>query len=408
MEAFALANLPPTLAARDEALDIRIQELRGDRGQAAAHAYILKLYRDHPRPHVQALYASDLGETAQAEAVAVALQAAKAGSWRALNVLGWALAQGKVVARDLPRAGDLVRRAANAGDPAAMFTMGEFFQSTQPVKAEYWYDLASYHGLSRGLYLLGQQYDAGQSGGKPDHLRACQLYLKASIRHSDEAYTHLKELADHGDAAGSFYRDRFLIIFGAAGANLQSQVYTAAVNHVAAQAGDDPQVLTELGLFYWTAFRAGYFDAPKAKEYFQKAAQLGGLDAQADLAWMKAEGIGEPKDPAGALAAWKQLAAKNNAEALSILGYYRYWGSLDRVGWEKNTTLTYYYSKRAAEAGSAYGAWYAGWCLGDGIGTPRDYAQAAVLVNEAISSGFVIGYPRMRRRLDSYLAFVEP
>jgi TPR repeat protein len=402
---FSMARLPATLDPRDEAFDLRCRELVADRGQAAGRAYLAKLYSAQARPHVQAAYADNLDDSSGAEAIAIALQAAEAGSWRGVNVLSWALEKGKVVTRDMRRAIRLAQQGANAGDPFAMSTMGDFFRRAKPGIAEYWYDRANLHGIIGGLYNLGLDYEQGKIGGKPNFVRADQLFLKAVLHGDDDARKHLISLATKGDSVAALYRDRMLVDLAALDFNLQSQIYTAAVNRLAGVAGDDPQILNELGRFYWMAFRAGYFDIPKAREYFERAAKLGSLDARCSLAWMRAEGVDQAKDPAGALAEWRKLAAMNHGDSLYCLGYYRHWGDLAKVGWDKDPKWTFFYWQCAADAGSALGAKGLSDCYGDGIGTPQNYAQAAIYANAAVYELGLDG-ARGRRLVDSYLAFI--
>lgn len=133
------------------------------------------------------------------------------------------------------------------------------------------------------------------------------------------------------------------------------------------------ETLYEEGLGYRKGLGVD-FDYARARELWQQAADLGNLPAQYDLGLMLEQGLGGPKDEAGALQWIARAADGGERRATLAMGKRRLAaGASDAVDW----------LQRAADAGSAEGQYLLAMVYGDRNSPFWHSAKALVLLNKA-------------------------
>jgi uncharacterized protein YdaT len=169
--------------------------------------------------------------------------------------------------QDYAKARDWYEKAADGGNPDAMFKLGVIYQNGQGVALDYakareWYEKAADGGNADAMANLGWLYAHGQ-GVALDSAKAREWYEKAVAKDNAPAMFHLGYLYDTG--------------FGV------------------------PQ------------------DYAKAREWYEKAADKGNASAMANLGLLYANGRGVPQDYAKAREWYEKAAAKDNADAKTRL-----------------------------------------------------------------------------------------
>lgn len=105
---------------------------------------------------------------------------------------------------DFQQARQWYQVAANAGHPDAMYSLGRMYEEGQGMQPNYsealnWYRKAIDAGSKDALYGLGHMYDNGE-GVKPDHGQALQWFKKAAAGNCVPAMTALGLLYEFGPA----------------------------------------------------------------------------------------------------------------------------------------------------------------------------------------------------------------
>ncbi|RYG62652.1 sel1 repeat family protein [bacterium] len=114
-------------------------------------------------------------------------KAATLGLPDAILAMGWFYFNGFGVRQNLREATHWYRRSARAGDPRAMFSLGQIAcDEGQFETARYWFELANKHGHIRSLYWLGKLYWRGK-GVSQDRAQAMRLFERAAHRNDPEA-----------------------------------------------------------------------------------------------------------------------------------------------------------------------------------------------------------------------------
>lgn len=130
-------------------------------------------------------------------------KAAEAGDPKAMFYLGLTLEQGLQGDADASDAVDWYRRAAAAEYPLAQFKLGLLHQFGQLVArdlalAREWYEKAAGQGLADAQYNLAVLLELGE-GGPADPERAVSLYRKAARAGIIEAFLNLGNLYARGE-----------------------------------------------------------------------------------------------------------------------------------------------------------------------------------------------------------------
>ena len=230
--------------------------------------------------------------------------AATSGNATAQFELGRSYFRGSGVPKDNEKALDWIRRAADQGQPDAIVSMGYFY--------------------SQGMVLEKNEAKAiewfrkGADAGSPVSQLNLGLMLrqaKTLDRQHEESMKWLLQAADSGnpDAVRTLGQLYFL------GDALLMPDPKKSIPYLtqAAEAGD-PVSQNMLGVAYREGY-TGSVDREKAKEWFEKAAVLGEVKAQSNLAHIL--GVESPASPDRKEAVKWLLIAKDQSEATSTKTY---------------------------------------------------------------------------------------
>lgn len=391
------------LAGIDIALDVRHDILATEKGDEAAYQMLAQEFARDPRPHVKARYGEYLiegkrwsaPEGRDAEGLALVNDALRAGSVHALRVIGWQLIAGTHGPADSVGGLGMLHQAAALGNMNAVVTLGDaYFRGIGTRQnldlAETWFRQAANNGKPHSLFRLGQHYETQPEGLS----RACQLYYEAAVRGSRSSVRRIKELVAQNVSAAQRAQRLVTLWFGGLGAPLERRETREAMAYLEATCPEDAEALLAIGRMHVASV-----NAKLAVPYFDKAIRLGSQDARAERARLLAEGHGLRMDQPAALAELRTLETERNPEAMALLGYYQYWGSLTGAGLKKDPAQAFAYSKRAADLGNFFGQRNVATCYEFGIGVPVDLALAARYYRAAEWRGDQMAQERGRRAL---------
>lgn len=411
-----LARCPAhAIEPRDEAFDIRLDFTAGEKGDAAAFAFVEKEFARDARPHIKAWYGEYLlggkawgaPEGQEQRGIELVQEAFAAGSVEARRVLGWQLMTGRHLPVDPQRGMLYLREALAQGSTHALVTLADVFRqgvgtAVDWTEAETWSRRAAWIGKPYILERLAAAYESVAGATAVQKAKACELHYAAAIHGSGPAEKRLKQLFEQKDAAGTRAYELLLLWRAHLGWRFQTAEVRRTVQHLETSYPDDLAVMLSIGEMYASG-RLGFRDFKKAYALFEKAAQRGSDDAQAQLARLLVEGYGVKKDQARGLQIWRELEVRGNAQALGFLGFHHYWGTLAGAGLAKDPILAYDYCRRAADLGDYFGQLNAGACYEHGIGVKMDYLRAAAYYRAAAWRGAPDAEEKMRR----LLAFVK-
>ncbi|WP_299805628.1 tetratricopeptide repeat protein [uncultured Shewanella sp.] len=207
---------------------------------------------------------------------------ANQGDVDAATNLAYLYAQGILVERDILRAMDFYRIAAEKGMPEAQYSLAELYRSgaagvAQPKLARYWYQqlvqqtVETFRYQTEAQFMLGLMYMEG-NGGEKDLVTAARLLkLSSDNGHSEAPYV-----------LGNLYLEEY--------ANPQRAVdwYQLSAERGFALA------MRQLATIYLEGL-LGKVDSVKAEQWLLQAATHGLVEAQVDLATLEYNGVnGEP------------------------------------------------------------------------------------------------------------------
>ena len=125
--------------------------------------------------------------TDYSQAFALNSRAAALGLPDAILAMGWFYFNGCGTEKDLRQAERWYLRSARAGEPRAMFSLGEIACDEGAFEAAHrWFEMALKHGHARSGYWLGKLHWRGQ-GVPADRARAMKLFEKAARANDPEA-----------------------------------------------------------------------------------------------------------------------------------------------------------------------------------------------------------------------------
>ena len=138
---------------------------------------------------------------------------ARAGDAQAQNSLGFMYEAGRGVKKDLKKAADWYRKAAEQGHVRAQMKLGELYEAGRGYgEALKWYQKAAEQGQARAQYTLARLHWFGR-GVKKDSAEAAKWYRKAADQNYSRAQSSLGYLYMNGqgvpksaEEAGRWYR----------------------------------------------------------------------------------------------------------------------------------------------------------------------------------------------------------
>lgn len=266
-------------------------------------------------------------------------------------------------AGDYQRAMQLWKPLAQAGDPAAQYTLGWLYESGQGVaqdytQAVYWYAKAADKGDAAAQYVLATMYDKG-TGVVLNHQEAVKWFLKA---------------ANQGDAIAQFQLGvHFQQGVGVAQNESESFLWftkAATQGHLTAQ--------INLGKIYQSG-RGVTQDYKLAILWYEKAATQGDALAQYHLALMYEYGRGSAQDYQRAKALY--LASANNYYAPSAYKLGEFYESGKGGAGDLNEALNWY--KQAANKSNSAAQFKLGSIYQNGTAVEQNIYTAIEWYNSA-------------------------
>ncbi|MCH7296809.1 tetratricopeptide repeat protein [Acinetobacter higginsii] len=127
-------------------------------------------------------------------------------------------------------------------------------------------------------------------------------------------------------------------------------------------------------------------DNQYAFQLYQKAADLGNVDAENQLAWAFYVGLGVTKNQVRAFIKWLALAENGHVDAQRLVGICCYFTG---HGTNQNFEQAFYWIKRAAESNNLEAIANLGMLYMYGLGTSVDFSQAQHWLQKAVDQGHI-------------------
>ena len=377
---------------KEEAFGLKFSILL-DQRPGAAWKFLESELKRHPEPYVKGyiawayIWGPSFGMEDRKDlprGVALAREAAEAGSAIGQETLGIALGQGLGVAPDQAESVRLLQQAAQRGSMRALGILGRYAVSGYGVPrdeeeaARKLRRAAELSGEMLGYLLLADAYENGGRGVPRDLAKAVECYYRIAIygtRYVEKDFDRLEKL---GAPEVPLYRALALIHDANEGVWVTKGKVQLAVPVLEQLGGKLAAAQYELGTIYTVNHWVSH-DYKKALGFLNRARGFGDDRANYTLAYMRLVGRGMPRDEAGALSDLELLSSDGDPNAATLLGAMHYWGSSDAPSLQKDAHKTYEFSRLGAENGSLTGLRNLARCYEEGIGVPRDYLLAAKL-----------------------------
>lgn len=401
---------------KEDVFGVRFRQTREIDGPKAGLDFLRREYQRSPQPYVKAYYAwvclfaeawgyPEMKD--EALGLRLAAEAVRAGSVVARDVLARAKGRGVGGPENPPEAARLLTEAAASGATRSMARLA-YYQAigygmpADPVKGDRLARQAAELGMPLGLVEIGQAYESGTIGGRPDLGRAMAYYYEASCHAEPAARDKLLELQKQKVPQADLYHSLGYVRDANRAHWIAPSRVREQVQALTGLAGDHPEALVELGCAHLDGVYARR-DHTVARDYLNRAAAKGQIEAKFFLQKMRLRGWGEKAAPAEALAEIHALAGQGSLEAANYLGYLYYWAPSEAPGLEQSREKAFHYVRKAATGGHPFGVMNLAYCYENGIGTPVNYALAAKIYWQAYTRGFVKGRDKVRR----LMAFVK-
>ncbi|KAG0190511.1 hypothetical protein DFQ28_001950 [Apophysomyces sp. BC1034] len=293
-----------------------------------------------------------------------------------------------------------IKRLAKEGVGEAAFLQAKWMDQSlyglkkNTTKMFKLYEVAASQGVSGAVHALGQYYER-----EGDPAQAISHYREAADAGLVEAVFRMAKVNLHGEL-----NQRQNMTVGL------SLLYQATEN--ATEACPDAPYL--FGLILTNTYRKAvipievvqpYGGAFGATAYFERAAQLGHVDAQSRIGYIYEHGLyGVPMNFAKSFKYYNNAANRGNAQAMLGLSRLCNRGShgpndedeerrvaQDESGWiattVRNEDEAFHWCQRAADAGLDDAWFLLGWYYEAGIGAPRDFEKAIAHYQKAAGKG---------------------
>ena len=269
--------------------------------------------------------------------------------------------------KQMNQARDIYNHFAAKGDKDAELKLGFMFEKglggdVSLADAEIWYTDAATQGQAQAQYLLGNLYQLGLVGTKPDYILAKKWYSSAQSSYAPAAVAlgFIYETVDDdykqaqlsyniaaklNDSIGQF--DLGLIFDKGKGqpvdfAKAKDQYLESANN------GLSPSMVQLAGIYFNGL--DGSTDQEQALYWYKKAADLGNKDALYQLGLLSETGVATKLDFSEAMRYYQKSADCGDAKAKLALARIYQFG----LGTLKNTVKAKEYYKELADTGNAY------------------------------------------------------
>lgn len=319
-------------------------------------------------PYEQASAAEARGEGANA--LTLYKQAAEQGDARAMLKLGeFALKGAQGVEKNPAAAVEWYTKASRAGSPRALHLLGLCADTgtgmkKDPEKALDFWRRAAKAGESPSMVMLGLACARGYASQPRDDEAAARYYRQAAERGSADGCFNLAACHDTGRGVP------------------KDQKEAVRWARQAAEQGH-PMANDFMGKAYTLGYGGCERSEQAALPFYRKAAGAGVPDSLCALGKMALAGRVMKEDPPLAFRCFSDAAKRGHAEALCLLGMCYDTGT----GTQKNAAKAVEAWKQAADRKNARAACYLGRCVARGHAVKKDEALATKLFALAASLG---------------------
>ncbi|MDO8804050.1 MAG: SEL1-like repeat protein [Elusimicrobiota bacterium] len=310
---------------------------------------------------------------------------------------------------DKPRTTEEYRKAAEQGDAAAQFKMGQIYLRGEGVLQDMslaagWYLKAAQQGHPEAQFNAGLLCAKGQGGIPKDDAKAAEWYLKSATQglavaqyelgrallrgagvppDKSAAAGWIRKAAEQGNARAEFDLGQMYSrgdgVPGDLGQAGSWWLKAAEQGHSGAQ--------FNIGLLYAKGQGGMPKDDARAVAFYRKAAEQGFANAEYSLGIMYDKGRGVAQDYAEAFKWYAKAAGKGDSDAQTSLGIMYQKG----LGVQKNDAQAVEFFRKAAEQEDAGGQVNLGLCYADGRGVRKSLVTAAKFYREAAEQGDMAG-----------------
>jgi len=261
----------------------------------------------------------------------------------------------------------LYKKAVNTNKPSpkTLINLARFYFYGKIIprdinKAIQLYKLAAENGNIKAQMILGGIYDGFDKSCPKNDIESIKWYTKAANQNDGfSQYQLYKSFMKKGDMKKAL-----------------KWLRAGAKNHY-------PAMYT-LGLYYEGGMQGIQTNAIEAVKLYKKAAQLGCIDAQARIGQCYKNGVGVKQDYKQAVLWYRKAAEQENGFAQDQMGYCYEKGI--GVKQDIKTALKWYHF--AAENGFALSQSYLGVCYENGLGVKKDPKRAIQWYRKAAKQGF--------------------
>ena len=292
-------------------------------------------------------------------------------------VLGEYYSQGRIVKKDLLKAIEYYKLAANLGDSYALLFLGIHYEDGSGVKQDYlkakkYYERSAKLKNSNGFLNLGLLYEKGR-GVKQDYEKAKKYYELS---------------AELGNSKACFNLGRMYEI----GKGFQQDYLKAKKLYELSAKLNNPNAFYNLGRLYCIGLGVEQ-DYLKAKKFFELAAIRKNLEAFLELGIFYEKGYGVKQDYLKAKEYYEHCAKQNNPNALYYLGNLYYKG----LGVEKDVEKAIHYFELSAKGNYIDAFIMLGSLFEEGNDVKQDLQKAQEYFELAVKEGnsstiFKLGY----------------
>lgn len=384
---------------KEEIFGLRFQVALETKGPKAAEAFLKAAWLKTPTPEVKvwvawtSLYPKAWGIQPLVEpsvAEGMAESAIAAGSAIAADLLGRARIYGDAgISRDEASGYELIKQAAEAGYARAIGREGRFYisgsgRARDITKGTLLINKAAELGSADALAETAADYEYGRALGMPNMPLAKENYYVLAY-YDTKGAIKLGEYAQKGVPHAWFLYLLARMRDFNEGYWIAPTVARETFKELEKLQSTDARALVEMGMAHLRG-RYAKRDHALAKQLFEQAAPNSD-DAKMFLAYMQCHGFAMTKDVDAGVATMEALAVKGSSRAANWLGTIYYWGDSDFPVVRKDPKKAFYYARMAAEKGHLYGLKNLGFCYDHGIGTPPNYALAAIVNWRAYKMG---------------------
>ncbi|MDI9819099.1 MULTISPECIES: tetratricopeptide repeat protein [unclassified Legionella] len=259
-----------------------------------------------------------------------------------------------------------------------------------------WYGLAADQGQPIAQYLLGQLYQLGKIGKKPDYDEARKWYAASESNYPksavalgfiydtvdddyQKAHKNYQLAAEKNNKVGQFN----LALIYEDGKGVPVDYAKAKVLYSKAAESGHKKSMTQLADLYFHGLAGDKRDEQQALYWYKKAAELGDGDALYKLGLLSETGVATKLDFVNAVNYYQQAASKGNEKAKLALARMHQYG----LGVSKDNQKAAELYKELAANNNTYAQYQLGVIYFDGINGEHKPDEGKRLLQQASANG---------------------